>query len=354
MSASDERVEPPLDRPSGAVPTGDGPLALIELLDRDGGVTHRIPVRRWPVHIGRAIDCDVILDDPHVAAHHARLECLGNEVVPRLRVGPSRNGARLRGTHLSSGTSASLPSGSEWQLGRSHLRLRLPGESLAAELPLHPPTSAARARRIGLGVLGLLAWQGGEHWLQSDPGDPLAGYLPALLGLPVALGVWSFLWAIGSKLFARHFDFAAHLQLALGVLLTLLLSDALLPLTAFALSWESLARAAMPLTLALGCGLVYGHLGLVLPQRRRALALGCTVMFLVGTGLQMGLNHQRNHRWFAPLYLSHLGPPGLRLAPAVSPQQFLDEARGLREPLDAQARMQADDTDSGLEDEVDE
>ncbi|HWH73714.1 MAG TPA: FHA domain-containing protein, partial [Methylibium sp.] len=61
-------------------------LAMVELLDRDGSVAHRIPVRRWPVTIGRAIDCDVVLDDPHVAAHHARLERPIADEPPQLLV----------------------------------------------------------------------------------------------------------------------------------------------------------------------------------------------------------------------------------------------------------------------------
>ena len=45
-------------------------LALIETLDRDGQPRQILRVSQWPVRIGRAIDCDLVLDDPHVAAHH--------------------------------------------------------------------------------------------------------------------------------------------------------------------------------------------------------------------------------------------------------------------------------------------
>ena len=48
-------------------------LALIETLDRDGQPRQILRVSQWPVRIGRAIDCDLVLDDPHVAAHHAAL-----------------------------------------------------------------------------------------------------------------------------------------------------------------------------------------------------------------------------------------------------------------------------------------
>ena len=49
-------------------------LALIETLDRDGQPRQILRVSQWPVRIGRAIDCDLVLDDPHVAAHHATLD----------------------------------------------------------------------------------------------------------------------------------------------------------------------------------------------------------------------------------------------------------------------------------------
>lgn len=326
-------------------------LGLIELLDRDGGVAHRVPVTQWPVTIGRALDCDVLLDDPHAAPLHATLEAGEDQASgPQLHVGASRNGIRLAGRTLQAGERAALAGGSEWQIGRTRLRLRLVGETLAPELPW---TRAAPlpGRWLAAGLALLLVWVLGEHWLQSDPGDPLSSYLPVLVGTPVMLGVWCFLWALGSKLFARHFDYLAHLRLALGVLLASLLLDATLPLAAFALSWEWLARAGELITLALGCGLVWGHLSLILPTRRQALAVGFATMFVVGAGLKLALNHQRSDRWFSVQYLSTLGPPALRLAPTIGAQQFVDETRALRGPLERRAHdtdapswlLQADD-----------
>lgn len=337
MRADADRLDPALEAPPARAAAPAAPLAMVELLDRDGAVAHRVPVRRWPVTIGRAIDCDVVLDDPHAAPHHATIEGPQADAPPQLMVGHSVNGARLAdGMHLGAGARAALAVGSEWQLGRTRLRLRLPGEALAPEQPLlQLPTE--RRRLVGAGLALLCAVLAGEHWLGSDPGDPLAGYLPALLTLPLGLGVWSFVWALGSKLFARQFDFFRHLQLALAVLLASMALDIVLPLVAYAGSWESLGRVGGLAALALGCVLLHGHLSLILPARRNAVAVGFTVMFVVGSALQLGLSQQRNDRWFAPLYLATLGPPWLRLAPAVPPERFLEEARALRAPLEARA-----------------
>lgn len=311
-------------------------LGVIELLDRDGGVAHRVPVTRWPVTIGRALDCDVLLDDPHAAAHHATLTAAdGGGAL--LSVGDTRNGLRLGGRLLAAGAQAPLASGAAWSIGRTQLRLRLAGEALAPELPLAalPP---ARGRWLAAGLLLLMLWLLGQHWLQSDPGDPLSSYLPVLVAVPIGLALWCFVWALGSKVFARHFDFLAHLRIALAVLLVSLALDALLPLAAFATSLESLVRVSGLLSLALGAVLLHGHLSVILPARRQALAVGFATMFVVGAGLQLLLTQQRNDRWFEPLYLSALGPPALRLAPTVTPQAFLAEAERLRAPLEARAR----------------
>lgn len=333
----DDRTLPPPADDDEAAPAAPrmSRVALIELLDRDGAVAHRIPVERWPVTVGRAIDCDVVLDDPHAAACHATLEA--PEGVPQLRVGDTRNGVRLGARTLAAGDSAALATGAEWQIGRTRLRLRLAGEPLAPEQPW-VVRAPVRVRPLLVGLALLLVWLIGERWLQNDPDTPLGSYVPVLVGTPVALGVWCFLWALGAKLFTHRFAFLAHLRLALGVLFASLLLDALLPLAAFALSLPALARIGELVTLALVCGLLWGHLALILPTRRPALAVAFATMFVVGAGLKLALTHQRSERWFAPLYLSTLGPPALRLAPTVTPQQFVDEARALQPRLEERAR----------------
>ena len=71
-------------------------VALIEWLDRDGHVQRGADVQRWPLSLGRALDNTVVLDDPHVAAHHAVLD-LDAEGRLQLQALPSLNGVLLDG-----------------------------------------------------------------------------------------------------------------------------------------------------------------------------------------------------------------------------------------------------------------
>jgi pSer/pThr/pTyr-binding forkhead associated (FHA) protein len=57
--------------PAAAAPPAG--TALLEAIDREGLVRQAWRIERWPLTIGRALDNDVVMTDPHVAAHHARV-----------------------------------------------------------------------------------------------------------------------------------------------------------------------------------------------------------------------------------------------------------------------------------------
>ncbi len=66
----------------------------IEVLSRHGDVGSRQRFTSTPITIGRAYDNDVVLDDPHVAAHHLRIVRSDAGVLTAEDLG-SRNGLYL-------------------------------------------------------------------------------------------------------------------------------------------------------------------------------------------------------------------------------------------------------------------
>jgi pSer/pThr/pTyr-binding forkhead associated (FHA) protein len=79
-------------------------IAVVEILDRDGTARRVVPITQWPATIGRAVDCDVVVDDPHVAAQHVTID--EADGVLSIRVGDSVNGVTWPGTHLKAGADA--------------------------------------------------------------------------------------------------------------------------------------------------------------------------------------------------------------------------------------------------------
>ena len=133
--------------------------ALLEVIDRDGLVRQAWRIDRWPVSIGRALDNTVVLSDPHVAAHHATIDVVpagdGAPAAIVVAARETKNGLVVGKERLGSGTSKQVSDDGrdlELHIGRSELRLRLPGHALAAEQVLstvvrEPPGVAAHARR---------------------------------------------------------------------------------------------------------------------------------------------------------------------------------------------------------------
>lgn len=319
------------------------PLALIERLDRDGHVLQSQPVYRWPLTIGRAFDADLVLDDPHVAPHHAELIEVGGEL--QLRLGQTINGAMVGSQHLVAGQSQTLAPAQPWRVGSTRLRVRRATDPLAPERPLarHLALTATTPAVTAWGSLGFwavasLVWMLVEQWLGNDPGTPVTTYLSATLAMVMGVGVWAFFWALGSKLFQGRLDYLVHLRLALRYGLLWSIVVAALPLLAFSTGWVGLSRVADAAGAMVLCVLVWAHLSLILPGHRQALVAGMTALYVSGLGLNTWFNEQRSGRVFSELYVTTLPPPAWRLARAQPTSALIQDARALKSKLDQQAK----------------
>lgn len=323
-------------------------LALIELLDREGRVAQAVSVRHWPVTLGRALSNDVVLDDPHVAAHHASLQFLADGTV-ELTVGDSINGIHHQGLRHGSGARVALgPGPASVQLGGVQLRLRLAGEELAAERPL--PVLAATQKNgplvAGLAFMGLALF---NHWLTLDPGAEASAWTPLAVGVPVALAAWSGLWALASKLFQHRFDFMGHLRIVLPWLLGIELMDVALNMLAASLGWTWLWRLVGPLQVLLGLLLLRAHLVHMLPHARRAVGLSLAAMAVVGTAVHLTSVQRATDRFSRPAYMSTLPLPQLHRAQTGSSQELIQELAPLAQQLAARAKKARKDEPEGDE-----
>ena len=329
-------------------------LALIETLDRDGQPRQVLRVSQWPVRIGRAIDCDVVLDDPHVAAHHATLALRedGVHVEPAASV----NGVRLGRAAIAPGSTPLLPSASVMTLGATTLRVRLAGEVLAPEQRLLDLLQYERRHAVTLMGLILFAavWQGFSLWLTTVPGGAQG---PALawnyLSAPVGLIVWCAMWAIGSMLFQRRFAFWAHLYIALKWLLIAVVTEAATAQVAFALSMPSIEKLGHVVFVGAIAMMMWRHMGLLLPTRRRAVAIAIGSAVAVSSGLLLIDRGMQQQPLIGDLYLGTISLPGVRIAKTVSADTFVKSAAPLEKTLAKWAKPGDDDDDAAPGDDDD-
>ena len=316
------------------------PLAVIEVLDRDGQVRQSQRVLAWPLRIGRALDNDLTLPDPHVAPHHCLLDMDAQGLM--LQALDTANGVQLGKQRVRAGERAPLPDdGAPLELvaGRTRLRLRRAGESLAPELPLE--AVAPRTRRFGptLAAGAALALAlGFVTWLDSDPDTFARALGAAALTAVMGAAIWIALWSLLSKTFTRQTASGWHLKVFLFGSLAWMAAGTLPELLAFALSWPALADFGFIAGHAVAAATLYFHLLAVEPARPRLMRGVAIAALAGGIGLTLWSNQQRSDRLGSDLYLSNLYPPALRLARPVPADRFVDGLAALQPVLDKKAK----------------
>lgn len=327
------------------------PEAVIEVIGRDGQVRAAYKVQQWPTRIGRSPNCDVVLDDSHLAAEHAELRWTADG-GPALHLLPSLNGGWLGERRLQAGDDAALVGPALFQLGSTQLRWRSAADPLADELPLQAHQQRELKRpAFWLPALLLLfvLLLGGEQWLSKNPGTPWVDYASPVLGPLGVVLAWAAIWALVTQLFQHRFPFATHLRRVLVGLSAIQLLSWSLGLLAFAFSLPRL-MAAEALLVPIGIvGVLWWHASLVWPRGKRALGLVLGGLLIGGLVLTAARRQEQQH-WFGPPYLSVLAPPALRLAPAKPPAELIDALRPLQAELARQAKKDNDERGSGDED----
>lgn len=350
------------------------PLALVEVVDRDGLVRQAWPIAHWPVTIGRALDNTVVLSDPHVAAHHATIDvevgapapdaAVGTDVeapgATRITVaaGATKNGVAIGRDRLRAGESRIVVDTGrdlEVHVGRTQLRLRLTGHALGPELAMTPVVTSDRhwAPTVGLALAVLLVVLA-NTWLDTDP-DNISRAAGAIVLTTIAGGaIWCGLWALLSKTFTRQGHFGWHVRVFVIASLATLVLAALPPLIAFSFSWPWVTDFSFVAVYATVAAAIYFHLLAVEPQRVRLMRAVTLTGFVVGVALSLWFNVQRTGRPGEELYMNHLFPPQLRIArPApvdrfvqgLGPMQAILDRKAVKEPGsgDSDARSGGDD-----------
>ena len=301
-------------------------------------------IERWPATIGRALDNDVVLTDPHVAAYHASIGVDDPGAPGRLAVhaGDTRNGLAVGRERLRAGeTKTIVEDGRDLDLsiGRTQLRLRLPGHALAPEMALAPV--ATREQRwwptsvLALAVLALVL---GNTWLDTDPDNLSRALANTVLTTLTGAVLWCGVWALLSKTFTRQGSFGWHLRVFTVASLAMIALSALPPLLAFSFSWPWLTDFSFVAVYAALATAVYFHLLAVEPARERLMRAVVASGFAAAVAVSLWFNVQRTGRLGEELYMNHLFPPQLRAAKPVSVDRFIDGLAPAQAILDRKAR----------------
>ncbi len=328
------------------------PLAIVEILDRDGQVRQSQRVLAWPLRIGRALDNDLSLGDPHVAPHHCVIDVDAQGLA--LQALQTANGVQVGARRIQAGQREALPDDGqaiELLAGRTRLRLRRAGDSLAPEQPLAgAPTLLGRIGPTLAAGLAFALAQAFSTWLDSDPDVFLRTLGSTALTTLMGAAIWIGLWSLLSKLFTRQTHAGWHLRVFLVSAFAWQVVGALPGVIAFALSWPWVSDFGFVAGYAIAAAALYFHLLGVEPARPRLMRGVAAAAFVAATGLTLWNQQQRTDRLGSDLYLSSLQPPALRLAKPVPAERFVDGLATLQPLLDKKAKEEPS-AETGVPDE---
>jgi hypothetical protein len=334
-------------------------LGAVEVLDRDGQMRMMQPITRWPVCIGRALDNDIVLDDPHVAPHHLRLSLTNpaegdTASSVQAEVLQTVNGALVGRVHLDGDSTRVLEpqiKSIDITLGRTQLRLRLAGEQLLPEQPLPRGALMRRLLPNAAALLPAALVFALQLYLSIDPDTERNFPFVSITSAITAVSLWALGWALASKLFSRRLQYWRHLRIAALGYVAFVCTNLLLHLIAYSFSWAWLANFDFIAEVAVIALVIHAHLQVIQPLRHREFAVACVAFFVTVVGINLVVNHQTRDRLAEQLYMTSLYPPALRLAKPREPAEFFGNAYGLKKGLEQAAKTGDDDSYHDSDDE---
>jgi len=315
----------------------------VEVVDRSGHVQARIRVEQLPFRIGRALDNDLVLDDPYVCAHHAEIR--GDECMELVDCG-SLNGS-FRGSERERQPRIALGGGSELRVGHTLLRFRAADESLPATLA--DPMAGSRwlgldrMRWAFLALAGSAAVVVAEQIVGSTqvvrPGVIINAAAPAL----IVLALWALSWSLVNRVVAHRFHYAGHLAIGgFGVIAVSLMETAGSYL-AFAVSGDELQSIFASLGNAALIGvLIFGHLRLISRGSARRLLLPAGLVGIAFLALSVLPKASDDQFRSEPEMSATLKPPFAALRAGRDSQTYYSDATRALDAADAAVKEAAD------------
>lgn len=322
---------------------------FVEIVTRNGDVKQRYPFHALPLRIGRAYDNDIILDDPHTAAHHAIIEATesGELIIRSLE---SRNGIVHKRQRVPQQV---LDGHTTVRLGHTNLRVRQRDFVVAEEL-----TDSTNHHWEGwppmLAGLVLLALQASfAHWLGQTGKTELLDYLSEIATVVISMVFWSGAWALVNHLFSGQLRFGRHLFIAAGGLMVGELWSLLSAYLAYAFSLEFFTRYSTHFDTVIIAVVLFFHMTTVIPRRRRQWGALAVLLTVGAMGLSFINSYQNSGRLAGELYMHTLLPPSLRQSQDHSVDEFMEQAQKMKGGLDKaqQEEIDPDELEDGAEPE---
>ncbi|OYU44439.1 MAG: hypothetical protein CFE44_12935 [Burkholderiales bacterium PBB4] len=310
---------------------------VIEHLHRDGSVLARVATKGAELRLGRALDNDLVLDDPHCAPYHAVLQMDGLGQAELRDLGTVNGLRTARGFGRSQRHSAlALQHDQRIEVGASTIRVRYAKGTLAPEKPLTVRMVWPLALLALALVIGHAGW---EMWLK-DILETSPSYLSMLTGLAVALTVWSAIYGLLGRIMNGGDRFFTHLLIVCMGYLTGQLVMEVLNQLAYSFYWLWPLRIATAAGIVIMALTVRAHLRVADPRHWHVTRWGVALAAALAIAVPVAQTWINSKRLTHVQLMTLNQHPVTRLAETVSIENFMENTTQLQSRVEAQRKLE--------------
>lgn len=324
----------------------------VEQLDRQGTVMSRQRVHDGALTVGRGYENDLIIDDPYIAPAHLRIGYDADGVLwieDLVANAPPTTDSPTSSTRVLVGSEASI------RIGQTTLRVRTRAFAVPPALAMAAPPATSFLGSDGgrLLICAAIVMMSSllSAWLKQTGEFKVATYLAAGVFLPLGILAWAGVWSLITRIVASHAHFLRHALIVFGFLLGIELIDDLGDLAAYAMTWKLPSLVTQSAATALMGALVFAHLAVVMPRRKRI--AGAIIGLLVAVGIGATVADRFDADRPQPQRITaKLMPPFLQLKQPGTPEKFFKDVDALKAKLD-EARKKEPSSSAALFDDDD-
>jgi FHA domain len=300
---------------------------VLEVLGKDGNTAQRLVLTpdmlQRGITLGRAIGCDVVLDDIHAAPQHAvvTLQDVASTTLTVKDLGSINALIDGKGKRRQS---LEISSSDQWRIGLTAVRIRHTSWALEPERKLSSRWIWVWACLAALGVLGRTLY---ETWI-GDVGQVRREYLYAAAGALGGLAAWSGIYALLGRIMTGVDRFFSHLLIAAVGLLLLSVVAEMLELLAFSASWLWPMQISAYVTVVMVALLVRQHLRLADPQHWPYSRYAVAAVAVLAIAVPIAQNLISHGVWTTTQSIQHIEHPALRLATPVPTESYTQRRAG--------------------------
>lgn len=324
-------------------------VVVVETFDRYHRVRERIKFHRLPATIGRAYDNDIILDDPYVSPHHARIErtSAGQVLIADLH---SINGLFDLSAPRQRADLVTVDDESRVRLGRTLLRIRTPryvvSETRVERLGSITMDALLNSRAVFLTVLAVFAAvQFADSYLISyEEQNPGRVFFDSVLPYIGFIWLWAGVWAVFSRLNYHQSYFFPHGTVVTVALLGITAVDFVEKALRFGLGADPSNPVVDSIKIAVFTfPLLYAHLRFVSSRSPRRVARYSAIMIAVLSTLFLGSTWvYQNEFTSEPDYMATLFPANFQFIPSKNLDAWGDSLAHIEEQVVADVERARD------------